>query len=87
MKHTKGEWENNGNLVLGDGKVIASFFYSESDDPYSPTRNECMANIKLVKGAPALLEALEEIISAYENDEVRGEQILQGRRAIKKATE
>jgi hypothetical protein len=71
MKHTKGEWkaccldDKPHFIFAGEDKTICSMFYNDPNEPnYESmegivTKEECVANAKLIAAAPDLLITLE----------------------------
>lgn len=84
MKHTKGKWICDDIAISGElliqneaGTLIAEVYHKE--------------DVPLIKSAPDLLEALDNLIFYVSNDGIPYSQIkdaiLKGRQAIKKSTE
>lgn len=88
-KHTPGPWEVFHHSI-GTG-VTSTKAFDVSDVAHCSgfnsrrTRDEELANARLIAAAPELLEVLKEIMSWEENEQMRWAQ--KARAAIAKATE
>lgn len=58
-KHTPKPWRANGCEIIGNSRVVATVHWC------SGMQEEDRANIALVESAPALLEALEDMLSGW----------------------
>jgi hypothetical protein len=75
MKHTKGEWRaccldaKPHYIFAGEDKTICSMFCNEKSEPnYESmegivTKEECVANAKLIATAPKLLKTLQKAVN------------------------
>jgi hypothetical protein len=83
MRHTPGPWGNCGGIIYAesDGFAVAKIANEHPD--------QAIANMRLIKAAPDLLEALERIEQEFINDPAHGALACRmykiAREAIKKA--
>ena len=76
MSYTKGEWKRaRKTIMLDQGGCFKCTVTSDSkEDPVNPcagyglTNVEAMANAQLIAAAPDMLEALEHVLMASEDD-------------------
>jgi len=102
MKHTEGKWracclDNKPHFIFaGENKTICSMFCNDPNElNYESmegivTKEECVANAKLIAAAPEILEALIELLNLDHNaiditSKINAES--KAKYAIKKATE
>jgi len=57
MKHTKGEWEANGPIVLTGSMCCTARFICSCSTSDSISFKEASANARLIAAAPKLLDA------------------------------
>lgn len=75
MKHTKGKWhscclDNKPHFIFAgeDGKAICTILHNDPNEPnYESmegivTKEECVANAKLIQAAPDMLKELQHIV-------------------------
>ena len=63
FKGTKGEWKyqvNAGRILFTNPNM--DLWFKQSDNNFDNTKDEVLANAKLIASAPELLEALSELI-------------------------
>lgn len=102
--HTKGPWywleaDNGEDGYGGDPLTIAgpdntdlAIVFSDEDSTVATTREEAIANARLIAAAPELLEALAGMVSIYDSvtsgqeRELREEWLPKARAVIAKAT-
>jgi len=87
MKHTKGNWSNTGLDIRSQSSLLLATVYKHLESNQS--KEEALANAKLIASAPKLLEALKLM---YETARLHGlpefnNSLQLAEEAIKQATE
>lgn len=93
MTHTKGPWHKDGGMILAihekptkgfDKQLIACVVAGVSSGYKTPPLSEKSANTHLIAAAPELLDALEEMLLAFADEEACGA-VIKARAAIARA--